>query len=125
MELIILHLKSLIIHIVMDTLHNPQRNPRKYAGSTVSKKWRNMDEVDQAPFIILAREEQEQYEKEHAIMQKVLDRISPDGFSNIFLKPVDTKQFPDYEEYVDQPMGLGTIRDKIVHHKYQAPEKWL
>eukprot|EP00957_Ditylum_brightwellii_P127399 9715033-Ditylum_brightwellii.AAC.1 len=52
---------------------------RKYAGSTVGKKWRNMDEVEQVPFIVLARDEQEQYKKCATMMkaQKPIEMWQP------------------------------------------------
>lgn len=102
--------------------------------------WRNMSEEEQAPFIQLAQEESEQYSKEKAMLEvaqkpnkvwqpmrrclMVLDRLVKDGFANIFLEPVDMDQFPDYEEVVDQPMDLGTVRKKLAAKKYQAPENF-
>lgn len=102
--------------------------------------WRNMSEQEQAPFIQLAQEEAQQHDKERSMMEKaqrpnevwqpmrrclmVLDRLSSDGFANIFLEPVDVHEFPDYEEIVDQPMDLSTIREKLKTKKYQAPENF-
>lgn len=102
--------------------------------------WRTMSEDEQAPFIQLAKEEAEQYDKERAMMEKaqkpsemwqplrrclmVLNRLASDGFANIFLEPVDLDQFPDYEEIVDQPMDLETVRTKLAQRKYQAPENF-
>jgi hypothetical protein len=76
-----------------------------------------MSEAEQAPFIQLAKEEAKEHNKERALMEKaqkpnqvwqpmrrcqmVLDRLSGNGFSNIFFEPVDLKDFPDYEEIVD------------------------
>lgn len=103
-------------------------------------KWRGMNEEQQAPFIQLAREEAEMYEKERALMEKaqlpkemwqplrrclmVLDRLCNDSFAEIFLEPVDLDEFPDYEELIDSPMDLGTIRQKLSDRKYQAPENF-
>ncbi len=103
-------------------------------------QWKAMTEVEQGPFVELAKEEVKHYEKERALMEKaqkpnemwqpirrclmVLDRVSNDGFANIFLEPVDLKEFDDYEESIDQPMDLGTVRKKLMTKKYQAPEQF-
>lgn len=102
--------------------------------------WRKMSEEEQAPFIQLAAEEAKQHDRERAMMEKaqkpnevwqplrrclmVLDRLSNDGFANIFLEPVNTEDFPDYEEVIDQPMDLGTVRTKLGNKKYQMPENF-
>ncbi|KAL4433859.1 hypothetical protein ABPG75_000300 [Micractinium tetrahymenae] len=39
----------------------------------------------------------------------------------VFSKPVDTAQVPDYLEVVDQPMDLGTIRAKAAKGRYRSP----
>ena len=106
----------------------------------LGETWRNMSEQEQAPFLQLASEEAQQHEKERAMMEKaqrpnevwqpmrrclmVLDRLSSDGFANIFLEPVDVKEFTDYEDIVDQPMDLATVRQKLKTKKYQAPENF-
>jgi hypothetical protein len=108
--------------------------------SRMGDKWRTMTEEEQAPFIQLAKEESEQFEKEREMMEKaqkpnemwqpirrcrmLLDHLVADGFSNIFLEPVNMAEFPDYDEYVDQPMDLGTVRTKLENRKYQAPENF-
>jgi hypothetical protein len=102
--------------------------------------WKAMTEAEQAPFIELAKEESKQYDKERALMERaqkpnemwqplrrclmVLDRVSKDGFANIFLEPVDMDEFTDYDELIDQPMDLGTVRKKLATKKYQAPEQF-
>jgi hypothetical protein len=54
----------------------------------------------------------------------VLDRVADDGFANIFLAPVDMDEFNDYEEFIDTPMDLGTVRTKLKAKKYQSPEQF-
>ena len=106
----------------------------------IGDTWRTMTETEQEPFMQLAKEEAKQYEKEKVLLEKaqkpnevwqpirrclmVLDRIVDDGFANIFMEPVDVKEFPDYEELIDQPMDLGTVRTKLLSKKYQAPEQF-
>ena len=108
--------------------------------SILGEAWRNMSEDDHHPFILLAKEESERYEKEKQLLEKaqkpnevwqpmrrclkVLDAMVSDGFSNIFLEPVDHIDFPDYEEIVDVPMDLGTVRTKLANKKYAAPENF-
>jgi hypothetical protein len=108
----------------------------KIAGET----WQNMSEEEQAPFIQLAKEEAQQFEVERVLLEKaqrpsamwqplrrcrmVLDRLSKDGFASIFLEPVDLDDFPDYEDHIDHPMDLGTVRQKLDDKKYLAPENF-
>jgi hypothetical protein len=120
-----------------------KRNPDASLGelmTTMGDTWKAMSEQEQAPFIQLSREEAEQYEKERALMEKaqkpnemwqglrrclmVLDRLANDSFAEIFLEPVDLEEFTDYEELIDFPMDLGTIRRKLANKKYQAPENF-
>lgn len=106
----------------------------------IGNHWHSMSEEERAPFLELAKEEVKQYEKERALMEKaqrpnemwqpvrrclkVLDKICEDGFANIFLEPVDLDDFPDYEEIIDTPMDLGTVRKKLEAKKYQMPEQF-
>lgn len=118
---------------------NPDASTSEFMG-ILGDSWKKLSEPEQAPFIQLAREEAERFEKERALMEKaqkpnemwqplrrclmVLDRISSDSFAEIFLEPVDFDEFPDYEEMIDNPMDLGTIRQKLAAKKYQAPENF-
>lgn len=118
---------------------NPDANLSELMG-IIGDKWRNMTEQEQAPFIQLSQDETEQYEKERVLLEKaqrpnemwqplrrclmVLDRLSKDSFAEIFLEPVDMEDFPDYEEMIDSPMDLGTIRQKLADKKYMAPENF-
>jgi hypothetical protein len=106
----------------------------------LGEAWRSMDEIEKKPFQILADEESKQYDKERVLLEKaqkpngvwqplrrcrqVLDRLAGDSFAEIFLEPVDTKEFPDYEEHIDVPMDLGTVRERIENRKYIAPEQF-
>lgn len=121
------------------------QHQKKYKGASQSElmtlmkdTWHSMSVEDQAPYIQLATEEAKQFDKERIMMEKaqrpnelwqpirrckmVLDRLTSDSYSNIFLEPVSLDDFPDYEEMIDQPMDLGTIRKKLNTRKYQAPE---
>lgn len=106
----------------------------------LGEAWRSMDESEKKPFQILADEESKQYDKERVLLEKaqkpngvwqplrrcrqVLDRLAGDSFAEIFLEPVDTKEFPDYEEHIDVPMDLGTVRERLENRKYIAPEQF-
>jgi len=121
---------------------------RRYKGESVGEimqrmgdAWRALTEDEQAPFLQLAKEESAQYEAHKALLEKaqrptelwqplrrcrmVLDRLSKDGFANIFLEPVDLNEFPDYTEYVDQPIDLSTVRTRLETKKYQGPEQFV
>jgi hypothetical protein len=122
-----------------------KRNPNASLGelmTIIGDSWKSMSEVEQEPFLELARQEAKQYEKERALMEKaqrpnemwqpmrrcmkVLDRICEEGYADIFRAPVDLDEFPDYEEIVETPMDLGTVRrrleDKNWKTMYQMPE---
>ena len=103
-------------------------------------KWGTLTDEEKEPFLQLAKEESEQSEKEKILLSKaqranevwqplrrckmVLDRLTSDSFSEIFLEPVNVDDFPDYEEIIDFPMDLGTVRQKLESKKYQAPEQF-
>jgi hypothetical protein len=114
--------------------------PQSELMAILGEAWRNMSEEDKQPFMQLATEESAQYEKERALLEKaqkanevwqplrrcnqVLDRLAKDSFAEIFLEPVDMEDFPDYEELIDQPMDLDTVRTKLKEKKYQAAEQF-
>jgi hypothetical protein len=120
-----------------------KRNPDASQGELMTilgDRWKAMSEAEHAPFLELAKEEAKQYDKERQLLEKaqkpnemwqpirrclmVLDRVAADGFANIFLEPVDTDDFPDYDEFIDTPMDLGTVRIKLKSKKYQSPEQF-
>jgi hypothetical protein len=120
-----------------------KRNPNASLGelmTLIGNHWQAMSEQEQRPFLELAKEEAKQYERERSLMEKaqrpngmwqpirrcrmVLDKIAEDGYASIFLEPVNLDDFPDYEEYVDSPMDLGTVRKKLESKKYQMPEQF-
>ncbi len=102
--------------------------------------WGAMTEEQQAPFVELAKEEATEYENQRMLLEKaqkptelwqpmrrclmVVERLSNDSFAEIFLEPVDIDDFPDYLEYVETPMDLGTVRTKINNKKYMGPEQF-
>lgn len=108
--------------------------------SLLGNHWQSMTEEQRAPFLALADEEAKQYEKERQLLEKaqkpnemwqplrrclmVLDRVASDGFASIFLEPVDLNEFSDYDELIDQPMDLGTVRTNLMNKKYQSPEQF-
>jgi Bromodomain/HMG (high mobility group) box len=102
--------------------------------------WRAMDDNEKLPWLSLADEELKQYAKEKVLLEKaqkpngvwqpirrclqVLDRLCKDSFADIFLEPVNTDDFPDYDELIDVKMDLGTVRQRIASRKYQGPEQF-
>lgn len=120
------------------------RNPNATNGELMTilgEQWASMsEEKGQGPFLELAKEEYKQYEAERALLEKaqkpnemwqpirrcrmVLDRLAQDGFANIFLEPVNLDDFPDYEDIVDFPMDMQTVRTKLESKKYQMPEQF-
>jgi hypothetical protein len=118
---------------------NPKA-PQSEIMTLLGDTWRNLTDQDKEPFLQLAKEEAELYEKERVLMEKaqrpnevwqplrrcmmVLDRLASDSFAEIFLEPVDVEEFHDYEEIIDNPIDLGTVRTKLNAKKYQAPEQF-
>jgi hypothetical protein len=120
------------------------RNPGATNGelmTVLGEKWGSMSEENgQGPFLELAKEEVKLYEHERFLLEKaqkpnemwqpirrcrmIVDRLAQDGFANIFLEPVNLDDFPDYEEAIDIPMDLGTVRTKLLSKKYQMPEQF-
>lgn len=106
----------------------------------LGEQWNSMLESGQGPFLELAKEEYKQYDRERALMEKaqrpnemwqpirrcrmVLERLSQDGFANIFLEPVDLDVFTDYEDVIDYPMDLATVKTKLNSKKYQMAEQF-
>jgi len=106
----------------------------------VGDTWSAMSEEEQAPYLELAKEEVIEYERQRVLLEKaqrpnelwqplrrclmIVDRLSKDSFSDIFLEPVDINDFPDYLDYVESPMDLGTVRTKLLNKKYQGPEQY-
>ena len=120
-----------------------KKNPKAVQSELMSmlgETWRSMSEKDRIPFQILADEESKQYEREKALLEKaqkpngvwqplrrcreVLERLASDSFAEIFQEPVSLDDFPDYEEHIDSPMDLGTIRNRLINRKYLAPEQF-
>lgn len=120
-----------------------KKNPKAVQSELMSilgEAWRTMDEKDKQPFQILADEESKLYDREKAMLEKaqkpngvwqplrrcreVLERLASDSYADIFLEPVSLEDFPDYEEHIDVPMDLGTIRHRLKDRKYMAPEQF-
>jgi hypothetical protein len=108
--------------------------------SILGEKWNALSDTEKAPFLQIAADEAKEYEREKLLKEKgqkpnevwqpirrceqVLKRLEKDSFAEIFMEPVDVEDFPDYEDYIDSPMDLGTIRTKLETKKYQAPEQF-
>jgi hypothetical protein len=106
----------------------------------LGEAWRNMTDQERTPWLQLADEELKQYGKEKILLEKaqkpngvwqpirrclqVLDRLSNDSFADIFLEPVSSNDFPDYDEIIDVRMDLGTVRKRLESKKYQGPEQF-
>ena len=108
--------------------------------SIIGDRWRSLSDAERELFMQLAKEETEQFEAEKAKMEKaqkpnevwqpfrrchkVLDRLVLDSFADIFLEPVDLKEFTDYEDIIDIPMDLHTVRTNLENKKYFSVEQF-
>jgi transcription initiation factor TFIID subunit 1 len=55
------------------------------------------------------------------IVETLKDRIE---VSYLFLKPVSKKEAPDYLNFVERPMDLSTIREKVRKMEYKSREQF-
>ena len=119
---------------------------KKFPNSSLSQNmamvgdaWRALSEEQQAPFILLAKEESQAFEREKELLElaqkpsamwqpirrckAVLDRLCDDPMASIFLEPVDTDVFTDYLDIVEFPMDLRTVRERLENTKnWMGPE---
>lgn len=79
-----------------------------------------------------ARELEKIYEQEETTLRElrlflrdVLNKLGRDRKFQIFSKPVDTEDAPDYYEIIKHPMDLGTMMSKIDLHRYQTAKSFL
>ena len=54
-----------------------------------------------------------------------MDRIKTVADSQPFFKPVDTTQFPHYEEYVIYPVDIGRLEENIKKKMYSTTRGFL
>jgi hypothetical protein len=54
----------------------------------------------------------------------IVQKLQAHSCSQIFLEPVDPKQFPDYQKFIHNPMDLSTIKKKLDKNKYQTIEEF-
>ena len=47
------------------------------------------------------------------VCRELLDTLAAESVASPFMVPVDLAAFPDYADFVGQPMDLGTVRDKV------------
>lgn len=47
----------------------------------------------------------------------LLNQLCKDDFSSMFLDPIDTLEFPDYEELIEKPVSLHDVREKLNNKK--------
>mmetsp|Transcript_17695 Transcript_17695/g.40106 ORF Transcript_17695/g.40106 Transcript_17695/m.40106 type:complete len:443 (-) Transcript_17695:6443-7771(-) len=106
----------------------------------LGEAWKNLDESEQKPYVELARLEAERYRNEVSLLeraqksmeiwqpmrrcQQVLDRLSSDSFASVFLEPVDLQAFPDYIEYIDTPLDISTVQNRLKNKKYAGTEQF-
>ncbi|XP_028652371.1 bromodomain and PHD finger-containing protein 3 isoform X1 [Erpetoichthys calabaricus] len=67
-------------------------------------------ELQLTPFIVLLR--------------NTLDQLQEKDPAQIFAKPVDLKEVPDYLDFISQPMDFATMRTKLEAHRYKALEEF-
>ncbi|XP_062178664.1 transcription initiation factor TFIID subunit 1-like isoform X2 [Phragmites australis] len=59
------------------------------------------------------------------ILEKIVDHMRGNtAVSYLFLKPVTKKEAPDYLDFIERPMDLGTIRDKVRKMEYRNRDEF-
>ena len=58
------------------------------------------------------------------ILEKIIDHLRGLSGSLLFLKPVTKKDAPDYLDFIQHPMDLGTIRDKVRKMVYRNRDEF-
>ncbi|RAL44831.1 hypothetical protein DM860_003590 [Cuscuta australis] len=53
------------------------------------------------------------------ILEGIVETLKAREVSRLFLRPVSKKEAPDYLQYIDRPMDLSTIRDKVRKLEYK------
>ncbi|KAJ7568940.1 hypothetical protein O6H91_01G053900 [Diphasiastrum complanatum] len=54
------------------------------------------------------------------ILESILDTLRRADIAALFLKPVTKKEAPDYLKFIDTPMDLSTIREKVRNLRYKS-----
>ncbi|XP_053705199.1 bromodomain and PHD finger-containing protein 3 [Synchiropus splendidus] len=54
------------------------------------------------------------------LLRSTLDQLLEKDTAEIFAKPVDIKEVPDYLEFISQPMDFSTMRSKLENHAYRS-----
>ncbi|KAK3134208.1 hypothetical protein QOZ80_6AG0546340 [Eleusine coracana subsp. coracana] len=101
--------------------HRPYRNDRRVPDRHGAAKRRiPTDVVEYAPSVKRRRGGEVELSN---ILEKIVDHLrGSTSVSYLFLKPVTRKEAPDYLDYVQRPMDLGTIRDKVRKMEYRNRE---
>nr|XP_054602137.1 bromodomain and PHD finger-containing protein 3 [Nothobranchius furzeri] len=54
------------------------------------------------------------------LLHSTLDQLQEKDTAQIFTKPVDIKEVPDYLEFISQPMDFSAMRSKLESHTYRS-----
>jgi hypothetical protein len=57
--------------------------------------------------------------------KSILDQMAGSSHSKIFRQPVDLCQFPEYQKFIETPMDLSTIRNKLLSGVYTEPHEFI
>uniref|UniRef100_A0A914V3C8 Bromo domain-containing protein n=1 Tax=Plectus sambesii TaxID=2011161 RepID=A0A914V3C8_9BILA len=71
------------------------------------------------------KQEQNLLRELRIFLREMLGRLIRDRRFNIFAKPVDPEDAPDYFDIIERPMDLSTMMDKIDKHGYDSVSAFL
>ncbi|OWF52018.1 ATPase family AAA domain-containing protein 2B [Mizuhopecten yessoensis] len=84
------------------------------------------------PRKLTEKELQTLYNQEEATLRElrlflrdVINKLGRDRKFQIFAKPVDLEDVPDYNEIITEPMDLSTMMSKIDKHNYQTATEFM
>ncbi|XP_062229396.1 transcription initiation factor TFIID subunit 1-like isoform X2 [Phragmites australis] len=103
--------------------HRPYKNDRRVPERhRVVKRSTPADVIEYAPSAKRRRGGEVELSN---ILEKIVDHIRGNtAVSYLFLKPVPKKEAPDYLDFIERPMDLGTIREKVRKMEYKNREEF-
>lgn len=73
----------------------------------------------------LGKQEDVQLRQLRMFLREILGKLIRDRRFQLFVKPVDVEEVPDYLEVIEQPMALENMMTKIDAHEYESAAQFL
>ncbi|CAN8290270.1 unnamed protein product [Cochlearia groenlandica] len=105
----------------------PRRNDRRLAerGRNVRSRYVSDFETNGADYAPQPKRRKKGEVGLANILEGIVDTLrAKEEVSRLFLKPVTKKEAPDYLDFVERPMDLSTIRDKVRKIEYRDRDQF-